>query len=252
MSTSLAPRKPPLGSVEWLERSGGRLTFADRLALVGGALLMVGQGFGLARRARREDAWRVPLANLEPTETAMVHAAREHLTRHCAPSMVNHSMRTAFWTMAVLFQQGALDSKNLETAWVAALLHDVGLERPAEKGDFTSGGIQVLKSLAHQHRWGEEQTHLAAEAIATNLSTRVDPSRLGIVAWAMNVGGLGELGFPLHRRQLHPDRVAELEKRFPRTGFYDAAMHLIGEEARRLPDGRFAFLGRFFPLIMRR
>jgi hypothetical protein len=67
----------------------------------------------------------------------------------------------------------------------------------------------------------------------------------------MNVGGLGELGFPLHRAQMHPERIAELEARYPRDGFRATAMRLIREEAVRVPGGRFALLGRFFPLIMR-
>jgi hypothetical protein len=250
MSTALAARKPMLGSMEWLERSGGRLTFADRLSMIAGALLTIGEGFGLARRARDNDRWRIPLANMEPIETEMVHASRDYLAKHCDPCMVNHCMRTGFWTLAVLFHRDQLTSRNVETAWVAALLHDVGLEHPAEKGDFTSGGVAVLKKLAHEHRWSEEQTHQAAEAIATNMSTRVDPARAGVIAWAMNVGGLGELGFGRHRRQLHPDRVAELEDRYPRTGFRETAMKLIGEEARRLPDGRIAFLRPLFPLLM--
>jgi hypothetical protein len=251
MSAAQAGEKPPLGSLEWLERTGGRLTFADRLSILGGALGALGEGFRLARAARRIDRRRVALALLEPPDTPMVRASREHLVRHCERPMVNHSMRTAFWTLAVLHQRGELTPTDLETTWVAALLHDVGLEHPPEQGDFSLGGVQVLKALAHEHRWSEEQTHLAAQAIATNLATRVDPARVGVIAWAMNVGGLGELGFGPHRAQLHPERVAELEARFPRTEFPATAMRLIREETRRVPGGRFALLGRFFPLIMK-
>ena len=63
--------------------------------------------------------------------------------------------------------------------------------------------------------------------------------------------GVGELGFPLHRAQMAPERTQELDARYSREGFRETAMRLIQEEARRIPDGRFAMLGRFFPLIMR-
>lgn len=68
----------------------------------------------------------------------------------------------------------------------------------------------------------------------------------------MNVGGIGELGFGPHRAQMHPERLKELEALYPRDGFRSTAMRLIDEEVRRIPDGRFALLGRFFPLIMLR
>jgi hypothetical protein len=138
----------------------------------------------------------------------------------------------------------------LETVWVAALLHDVGLEVPPPRGDFSLGGIQILERFAREHAWPEAQVYLASQAIATNLATRVDRQRVGDIAWAMNVGGLGELGFPTHRAQMHPDRVRELEARFPREHFRAPAMRLIDEEIGRVPDGRFAFFRKYFRIIV--
>src|SRR5205823_599099 len=125
------------------------------------------------------------------------------------------------------------------------------LERPQPRGDFASAGIAVLESLARTVHWPDDQVHHASEAIALNLSTRVDAGRSGRIAWAMNVGGTGELGFPLHRAQMHPDRLAELEARFPRTQFREEAMRLIREEARRLRGGRFGLFRWIFPLVLR-
>jgi hypothetical protein len=59
--------------------------------------------------------------------------------------------------------------------------------------------------------------------------------------------GIGELGFGPPRAQMHPDRVKELEARYPRDGFRSTAMRLIDQEVRRIPDGRFALLVRFSP-----
>jgi hypothetical protein len=212
----------------------------------------LGEGFRLSRRARKSERRTVALAGLDPPDTPMVRAARQYLETHCGRGMINHSLRTAFWALFVLHQHTELTDRLLETTWVAALLHDVGLEVPPAKGDFSLGGVQVLESLAHELRWSDEQTHQASEAIAINLSTHVDPAQAGLVAWAMNVGGVGELGFPLHRAQMPPERIQELESRYSREGFRETAMRLIQEEARRIPDGRFALLGRFFPLIMRK
>ena len=241
-----------LGTCAWLERSNGRLRLRDRLAILVGLVGAIREGIRLGRRARRGIAREAPLAGFEPPATPMVDAARAYLAAHSCQPMANHCYRTAFWTLFVLHANGEVTPEDRETAWVAALLHDIGLEQPPERGDFSAGGIAVLQQLAFEIGWRDEQVHLASEAIATNLSVRVDPSRSGRIAWAMNVGGAGELGFPPHRRQMHPARIAELETRYPRTQFRERAMELVRAEARRVPGGRFALFRWIFPLVMRR
>jgi hypothetical protein len=242
--------RDPLGSVAWLERTGGRMSIGDRFRLfaaVPGALL---EGWRLRRRARRSPSRAAPL--FEPPDTAMVRAARAELDAHSVVPMRNHCIRTGYWTQLVLHQTlPEVTPEDEETAWVAALLHDLGLERPPSRGDFSSGGIEILESLAHTHRWPDAQVHAASEAIATNLNLRVDASRSGPIAWAMNVGGVGEIGFGLHRAQMARARIAELESRFPRTDFKPTALQLARAESRRLPGSRFGIFRHLFPLFLR-
>jgi hypothetical protein len=240
-----------LGSVAWLERTGGRLRVGERIVLGFQGLGAVGEGLRLALRARFDDRRLVPLSALEPPDTPMVTAAGHYLQVHSHHEMVSHCYRTAYWTMAVLHAHDALTPAVAETAWVAALLHDIGLEGPPGSADFTMGGVRAVQALAREHGWNEEQTTQASEAIATNPNSRVDSDRFGIVAWAMNVGVLGELGFAPHRAQLHRERIAELEARYPRDGFRQVALSLVAEEARRVPDGRFALLRPVLPFIVR-
>jgi hypothetical protein len=252
LSTEITGPRPALGSLAWLERTGGRLTWADRFWLLGSTASWLGEGISLAWKATRGDRLRLELADLQPPDTRMVQASREHLVRHSSPAIANHSMRTGYWTVLALHQRGAEpDPDDRETAWVAALLHDAGLESPPERGDFTLRGVEIVKALAHEHRWSERQTHTACETIAAHPNTRVDPERFGPVAWAMNVGVVGELSFAFHRAQMHPRRIAELEARFPRTDFRANLKRLIHEEARRFPGGRFALIERFLGLILR-
>jgi len=239
-----------LGTRAWLEASGGRLRFRDRLALVGGLFGALREGIRLGRRAKRGRARDASLALFEPPATPMVDAARAYLFDVASTPMANHSFRTAFWTLFVLHQHGEVTPVDLETTWVAALLHDVGLERPPRRGDFSAAGIAIVEKLALETCWSDDQVHFATEAIATNLGMRVDPERSGKIAWAMNVGGIGELGFRPHRAQMAPARIAELEARYPRTGFRDAARRLIRDEARRVPGGRFAFFRWIFPILL--
>lgn len=250
--TAMARTGAPLGTLAWLERTGGRLTFRERMSLLAALPGALREGMRLGRRAKRNDRRAGPLAVFEPPSTPMVDAARAYLLESCGTPMANHSFRTAYWTLCVLYQHGEVTPTDLETTWVAALLHDVGLERPIDRGDFSSAGIAVLHTLAARTRWNADQVHFASEAIATNLSLRVDPDHSGKIAWAMNVGGAGELGFPPHRAQMHPDRISELEQLYPRTGFRREAMRLVREEARRVPGGRFGWFRWIFPLIVRR
>jgi hypothetical protein len=240
-----------LGTRAWLEHTQGRLRFRERLALFVGLFGALREGIRLGRRAKRGTARDAPLALFEPPDTPMVHAARARLLDASGTPMVNHCFRTAFWTLFVLHHDGEVAPADLETTWVAALLHDIGLERPPPRGDFSAAGIAAVEELAVEHGWPDEQVHLASEAIATNLSLRVDPARSGRIAWAMNVGGAGEIGFRPHRAQMSRARIAELEARFPRTGFRDAAIRLARAEARRVPGGRFGFFRWIFPIVIR-
>jgi hypothetical protein len=251
MTALVKPSLEDVGSVEWLLRTGGRLTRAERSFLLRGIFPMLREGFRLRRRAKKSDRHGASLGPFEPPATPMVRAAQEHLAAHSDRTMQNHCYRTAFWALTVLGHDAELSERDLETTWVAALLHDVGLEVPPTKGDFSLGGVEILETLAEKHRWSEEQAHDAAEAIAVNLSTRVDAARVGKVAWALNVGGTGELGIWPHRAQMHRQRISELEARYPRDGFRAFAMGLIREEERRVPDGRFALFKPVYWLLMR-
>lgn len=245
------PGPEVLGSAAWLEATNGRLTWKDRARVLLGSFGMFAQGIQLSRRARSLRLRDMPLSALEPPDTPMVRAARTLVEQTASPQMRGHVYRTGYWTQLVLLQDGERTPVELETAWIVALLHDIGTEHPTPRGDFATAGIEAMKRLAHEHRWSEEQTHAAAEGIAGNFATRVDRSRLGLVTWAIHAGGAGELGLPFYRGQWLGSHVAALEQRFPRRGFKRAVLRLMQDEARRLPGGRFALMRHFFPLLLK-
>jgi hypothetical protein len=247
----VARRRVEMGSVAWLERTGGHLNIGERIALMLQGVGALAEGIRLALRVRRDERRRILFSSLEPPDTPMVNAARHHLEAHSCQELVNHGYRMGYWTMAILHQHGALTPAVAETTWVAALLHDIGLEDPPAGADCTLRGVRVVQALAREHGWNEEQTTQASEAIATNPNARVDSRRFGIVAWAMKVGAMGEHGFPPHRAQMHPEWIAELEGRYRRDRFRETGLRLVAEEARRMPDGRFALVQRLLPLIFR-
>jgi hypothetical protein len=241
---------PQLGSLAWLERTQGVVSRGDRVRLFTAIFGSVWEGAVLSLGAMARGKNRLPLSGFEPPPTAMVNAAREHLAKTSSAQFINHSHRIAFWTQLVLAQNGELTERDRETAWVAALLHDVGLFAPPSQGDFSLGGVEVLKQLAHQHRWSDEQVHQAGEAIAINLSMGMNVAQAGPIAWAMNVGGAGDFGYAPHRGQWHRERRRELDARFPREGFRRDALEAIGREIARVPKGRFSFFRPLFRLLL--
>jgi len=249
MTTELAPLDE-VGSLAWLARTAGHLDRRERAYLLRGIYSMMREGFRLRRSVKRAKR-SVALDPFEPPDTPMVHAATEYLVTHSRLPMINHSYRTAFWTLVVLDHKTGVTEQTLETTWVAALLHDVGLDVPPEHGDFSAGGVQVLEQLADKHAWSADHVREAGEAIAVNLSTRVQADKVGDIAWAMNAGGAGELGIWPHRAQMARSNIKALEKRYPRDGFRKLAMELIRDEAKRIPDGRFAAFKWVYWLLMR-
>lgn len=165
--------------------------------------------------------------------------------------MVNHAYRTGYRTVLLLNEHVGLTAEDVETSWVAALLHDVGLDVPPQIGDFSLGGVETLERLAREVSWPMERVFEAAQAIASNLSSHVDRNRFGLLSWAMNLGGAGEVTYGPHRRVLDRTRARELESLYSRDGFRETALRLINAEAQRVPRGRFAFARLGFHMFLR-
>lgn len=240
-----------VGSLDWLVHTGGRLTHRERIRLGAGALLSFLEGLRLWSRSRRNPRRRIDLSGFDPPDTPMVRASKELLARVASPEMAHHSYRTAYRGLDVLDQFSRVTDVTLETLWVAALLHDIGLEAPPETGDFSLAGVLAVERLAGETGWSPEQAFEAKQAISSNLGTYVVAREYGSISWAMNVGGTGEVTYGPHRAVLHPEAAAELERRFPRSGFRASALELIQGEARRVPDGRFAFALLAFRAFLR-
>lgn len=250
MTTAMA-RKPPLGSMEWLEASGGVLTPLERFQLLWGAIPAGIEGVGLWLRSRKNPGRKRDLSSFEAPGTPMITEARALLSELAHPAMANHAFRTAFRTLDVIDQHAELTDEVVETAWVAALLHDIGLDVAPPQGDFSAAGVSAVDELKNRVGWDDRQAWEAKQAIACNLGTGIRADELGVVAWAMNVGGLGEVTYGPHRALMHPDAAAELESRYPRTDFREVSLSLIKEEARRLPGGRFALARPCFYVMLR-
>jgi hypothetical protein len=236
---------PRTGSVAWLRETGGRLGTREavRLRLLPARTLADGTLRMLEAKLDIVPPSDVDFERWPPPDTPMIRASEAYVRAHASPEMREHCYRTAYFTLLVMSRvHGALDADDIETTWAAALLHDIGIEEPRHDGtDFSLVGIDVLERLAAENGFAPAKTAMAAEAIAQNTSPWVDRDA-GLVPWAMQAGGSGEVFHSPYTTLMSERSLAALEARHPRGEMLRVGSTLIRAEARAVPNGRFALL----------
>jgi hypothetical protein len=231
-----------LGTHEWVDRTGGRLTGAERRSLlkplarthavsaVGRLSMLVGLNSGL--RAQ------VDPALLVPPKSELTRAAVEQAQRLLTPALLNHSHRTFAFGAAL----GALEGLTVEAEllFAAALLHDTGLPTGESDVDFTRTSARIARNVADEVGLSSRATETIRTAITLHYSPRV-PLAHGPVAYLLAAGaGLDVAG--LRSWQLPPSVLASVVEQHPRLGFKDEFAAAFRAEAARVPRGRAQFL----------
>jgi len=234
-----------LGTLSWVDRTGGQLSRAERLSLLGplarthaanaaGRLSMMAR-VNTGRRAR------VAPSLLIPPSSTLTEAAVEQAQRRLSPALLNHSYRTFTFGAAL----GALEGLTVDTEllFAAALLHDTGLPTNDRDVDFTRDSARVARDVAEEVGLSSAATETMRTAITLHYSPRVPLAR-GPVAYLLSAGaGVDVAG--LRSWQLPPDLLAEVVDQHPRLGFKDEFTAAFRAEAARVPGGRAQFLRRY-------
>jgi hypothetical protein len=247
---------PPVGSLAWERAGGPPLSLGQKLSTLGGAATVVcahfaGRIWSRLRPARRPE--KVDLARWAPPDTRAAHEAEQYLRAASSEAMVNHSLRTYYFSGIMYELGGERRAIDREALYVAALMHDVGLfETPRPPGEhcFTVGGAREARRIAGEAGWDDARQDRMAVAITTNLNARVPLEEFGVEAHFMRVGGLVEV--LAQEWKVHPENIAEILARYPRAGFAADALVHVAREAEHNPGGRFACLDPLFPMMVRR
>jgi hypothetical protein len=253
-------KRAPVGSVEWERAGGPPLSFGQKLSLLGsaGAVILrdlgprlwwlLGQwGFFPARSPEKVD-----LTGWAPPDTRAALESEQYLREVSSEPMVNHSLRTYYFSGILYELSGVKQSIDREALYVAALLHDVGLFQtslPETEHCFSVGGARDARRIAKDAGWDEARQDSIAVAITTNLNPFVPLDKFGPEAHFMNAGGLVEV--IAQEWKVHPENLAEILGRYPRDGFADEALRLVQREVKQNPGGRFACLNPLFPMMVR-
>lgn len=164
--------------------------------------------------------------------------AAADLARAAAPPfLLNHSYRTYLF--------GALrvtDDLDHEAAFVAAMIHDLGLtDEYLGSDDFAIVSADLAGRFLSERGWERDRIRLAEQAILrhANLSPEEDPTyRLVQAGAALDVVGLG-------LDSIDGGEIAAVLNAYPRLDFVPRIRTTFFDELHRQPDGTFATLERY-------
>ena len=219
-----------VGTLEWTQRTGGRLSGREQAAMAAQAVRFgIGALPGLVRRRIDRDPRDVPIP-----DTAAVREAQEECDA-LPDGLPGHSRRTYLYGMLLGEADGLRPDPEL--LYIASLLHDVGMPEARDDRCFTV--LSAERALG----WDDPRARRAAEAITLHLNPHVPPSR-GVEAHLLRAGaGLDTIRMRAWELSRATRRaVRELQ---PRDGFPEAFRALITEHARLAPRSRSAWNLRY-------
>ena len=238
------PMTAPAGlDLDWAIRSGGALTTGEKLRLLTalGPVLLRYPVARLRLATGRRGSASLDLDAVDFPDSRLARDAEDELARTCAPHVVAHCYRTYLWGRVLAQVTGA--HVDEETAFVAAMLHDLNLEHPTPGRCFAVVGAQAAQGFVLDHGGTPDLARAVAAGVAGHLTPGV-AGDLSTTAGFVSAGALADVtGFGLERVDgSWADRV---HARYPRQ---DLRRHLLAafrQEARLVPDGRTRWLIRY-------
>ncbi len=177
-------------------------------------------------------------------ESASAASAADLAAAAAPPYLLNHSYRT-FLFGRCLVPAGDVDN---EAAFVAAMLHDLGLtDEYTTEREFMHRGAELACSFLERQGWPLERIRLVEKAIVrhTNLVAEEIPVHRVVQAGAsVDVAGLGS-------DEIDRDLLSGIMSAYPRLDFVTQMRSVFLDEVHRHPDGTFADLERTVALSTR-
>ncbi len=231
-----------VGSWEWAQRTGGRLSRVDRAELLR-------QGV-LARLSRLPAGLRRPLIGNgsdlslpQPPDTALAREAEERVRGLSKPALYGHCLRT--WAFAALFAERDRVDHDEELLYLSCVLHDLGLTEAHNGRDpsaacFAVEGARAAQTLLRDQQAPQQRARTVAEAISLHLNIDV-PARYGPEAVLLSRGvTLDVVGRRLER--LPEAAVSEVIAKWPRQGSRELLAADTKRQAEVRPQSRAALL----------
>ena len=237
---------PDLGTAAWSVRTGGHLTTADKVSLLGPlarthAVNAAGRlAMAVGKRPGRGE--HVEGDQLVPPRTNLTQAARTEAAKRLTPALLNHSERMYAFGAALAVVEGV--DVDRELLYAACLLHDVGLNDADPGVDFTVTSSAVAAQIAHDVGLSDAATETIRSGITLHHSPGVTLDRHGPIAYLVSAGAsIDVVGFRSWR--LPAKLIDGVVEAHPRHGFKAEFGAAWRAEAARIPDGRARLLQRY-------
>jgi hypothetical protein len=241
----VAPDAARLGGLEWVRRTNGTLTAAERRRLIGA--IARGQAVNVVGRVKLalgrlpDGASSIDVRDFEPPDSRLAREAEAACAEQ--PDLIaGHSYRTWMWGLAL----AALDREQVdrELFYCAALVHDWGATDPVPGQDFTIRGAERALACGQAAGIDPGRAELIADGICCHTTPGATVERDGAIAFYVQCGAMVD-GAGLRAWDVAADNIAEVLRRYPRgPGFKSGLSNTIRSEARAVPGGRFGLLRR--------
>ena len=227
----------------WGVRTGGKLDGAQKRALVGPLLRTVADYSGDRVRLAlgRRGGGRVDLDDLKVPDSRLARDAEEEARENLSPAFLHHSYRCYLFGRALAQIEGA--AVDDEVAYVACLLHEIGLEQATPGRCFAVVGAERAERFALDREVDPERARrLGAEINGhLNLGQGRDMTSDG---GFLSAGAMVDV-FGLRLDELEPGWVDEVLARHPRHDFKRYGIAKFKAEGRTNRDSRSAWLNRY-------
>jgi hypothetical protein len=172
------------------------------------------------------------IAGIRIPDSALARDAHE-LARALSPDfLLGHVERT--YVFGAIATAGAGLAFDEEIAYIAAILHDLGLtERHGGQRRFEIDGAESARAWALSKGMSAGDAQRVWDAVALHASPGIAEHRspeCALVHWGAGIDVLG-----LGTDQLPAASIAEIHDAFPRDGFADGIADLIEAATRRSP-----------------
>jgi hypothetical protein len=249
---------PGIGTLEWADRTGGRLSTVEKLRLLGqGLRLRIGEMAPWRRRRVGLDQQSIAMVELpeRPPDSPIAREAEELCRELSSETLLNHCLRTFVWG-ALLGQRDDLHWDD-EMLYVAAMLHDLGLtdrhrQQNPDAHCFAVEGARAAADFASQAGWGEDRRDELAEAICLHINPIVGVEHGAEAHLLFRGAGCDLIGRDLATLE-RPMREGVLG-RYPRVDMKREFGELMRAESESRPEARvhlYCRYGAFLRLIAR-
>jgi hypothetical protein len=173
-------------------------------------------------------------------DTAAARAAVDLMNEVSGAPLIHHVWRTWYFGSQLIGQHVA--DADLEVAFVAAILHDLGLTGRFDcEAPFEQAGAAAAAATLAGLGWSEDRIDVVSAAIAGHLDLASAEARPEIAL--VHLGAAADV-IGLRVDQLPGELIEEVLNMHPRNGFVDAVLPALQHQAARKPQSTIARLFR--------